>query len=236
MLDDNGLSGSSQPIFNWQFAICNLQSCWSPLSVKSIELLSPPTILDLKSSTRYLNTAAREVKLMMNPPWIRSLGKLSLEISTQGWRFPTPIDPDAIPNSRLEIRNPKYERVGQTLLSGGMRTTPPRRRLQPSADTILLKERLLYLLQPPLENLLAGRQVRLYSQPYPYQLEGIAFLMPRHAALLADEMGLGKTMQAILAIRLLFHAGLIQRVLIVCPISVVSNWARELRQLAEDVP
>ena len=39
-------------------------------------------------------------------------------------------------------------------------------------------------------------------QPFPYQLEGIAFLMPRHAALLADEMGLGKTVQAILALRL----------------------------------
>ena len=30
----------------------------------------------------------------------------------------------------------------------------------------------------------------------PYQMLGIAFLMPRHAALLADEMGLGKTAQA----------------------------------------
>jgi len=84
--------------------------------------------------------------------------------------------------------------------------------------------------------LLTGRQLRLNAQPYPYQLEGIAFLMPRHAALLADEMGLGKTMQAILALRLLFHAGLIRRALIVCPKSLVSNWARELRQWAQDLP
>src|SRR5207249_7236557 len=112
----------------------------------------------------------------------------------------------------------------------------PPRRLRPSADTVLFEERLLYLLQPPLENLLTGRQLRLNAQPYPYQLEGIAFLMPRHAALLADEMGLGKTMQAILALRLLFHAGLIGRALIVCPKSLVSNWARELRQWAQDLP
>jgi SNF2 family DNA or RNA helicase len=73
-------------------------------------------------------------------------------------------------------------------------------------------------------------------QPYPYQLEGIAFLMPRHAALLADEMGLGKTAQAILALRLLFHAGLATRALIVCPKPLVNNWSRELRLWAEDVP
>jgi SNF2 family DNA or RNA helicase len=60
--------------------------------------------------------------------------------------------------------------------------------------------------------------------------------MPRQAALLADEMGLGKTMQAILALRLLFQAGLIRRALIVSPKSLVSNWARELRQWADDLP
>src|SRR5438045_9776904 len=67
-------------------------------------------------------------------------------------------------------------------------------------------------------------------------MEGIALLMARDAALLADEMGLGKTMQAILALRLLFHAGLLQRALIVCPKPLVLNWTRELRTWAEDLP
>src|SRR5262249_24874850 len=109
-------------------------------------------------------------------------------------------------------------------------------RLKPPRDTVVLKERLLYLLQPPLESLFAGMQVRLPCEPYPYQLEGIAFLMPRSPALLADEMGLGKTMQAIVALRLLFHAGLIQRALVVCPKPLVNNWSRELRSWAEDLP
>jgi SNF2 family DNA or RNA helicase len=78
--------------------------------------------------------------------------------------------------------------------------------------------------------------VRLPCRPYPYQVEGIAFLMPRWSALLADEMGLGKTMQAIIALRLLLHAGLIRRILIVCPKPLVHNWARELRVWAADVP
>src|SRR5262249_47789996 len=90
--------------------------------------------------------------------------------------------------------------------------------------------------QPPLENVFAGKQIQLPFQPYPYQLEGIAFLMPRQAALLADEMGLGKTMQTIVALRLLFQAGLIQRALLVCPKPLVNNWARELGMWAEDLP
>src|SRR5206468_10051162 len=96
-------------------------------------------------------------------------------------------------------------------------------RLRPPRDTVVLKERLLYLLQPPLENLFAGKQVQLPFQPYPYQMEGIAFLMPRHAALLADEMGLGKTAQVLIALRLLFQGGLIRRALIVCPKPLVMN-------------
>jgi len=73
-------------------------------------------------------------------------------------------------------------------------------------------------------------------KPFPYQLEGIAFLMPRHAALLADEMGLGKTVQAIWPSACSFHANLIHRVLLVCPKPLVTNWTRELRLWAEDVP
>ena len=109
-------------------------------------------------------------------------------------------------------------------------------RILPPSDLAVFQDRLLYLLQPPLEQLFAGKQVRLPSEPYPYQLEGIAFLMPRHAALLADEMGLGKTAQSILAIRLLMQAGLMRRVLVVCPKSLVHNWTRELATWASDLP
>src|SRR5262249_5448209 len=107
---------------------------------------------------------------------------------------------------------------------------------RPTGQTVLIKDRLLYLLQPPLDHLFSGKQVQVPFQPFPYQLEGIAFLMPRHAALLADEMGLGKTAQAILTIRLLFQTGLGQRVLIVCPKPLVFNWTRELKLWAGDLP
>src|SRR5207249_6020128 len=69
---------------------------------------------------------------------------------------------------------------------------PARTRLLPPRDSVLFKDRLLYLLQPSLENLFAGKQLNLPFKPFPYQMKGIAFLMPRESALLADEMGLGK--------------------------------------------
>ena len=56
--------------------------------------------------------------------------------------------------------------------------------------------------------------------PYPlraYQRDGVMFFVQSQSALLADEMGLGKTVQTILAIRLLGHANLCRRALVVPP-------------------
>src|SRR5262249_2583739 len=156
--------------------------------------------------------------------------------STQGWRFPTAADLPLTPARprifRLEAAKPaplpeQHPAAGEQ---------PAWTRPRPPADTVIFKDRLLYLLQPPLEDIFKGKQVQLPHRPSPYQPQGIAFLMPRHAGLLADEMGLGKTMQAIIALRLLLHGGLIHRALIVCPKSLVINWTRELRTWAEDVP
>jgi SNF2 family DNA or RNA helicase len=94
---------------------------------------------------------------------------------------------------------------------------------------------LFYVLQPALESLLGGA-LSLPHNPFPYQLEGVAFLYPRVAAVLADEMGLGKTMQAITAVRLLLHAGHVRRVLLICPKPLVTNWQRELGRWAPEIP
>ena len=67
-----------------------------------------------------------------------------------------------------------------------------RTRLKPPSDVIKLEDRLFYLLQPPLENLLADRTMEFPFEPFSFQYAGIAFLFPRHNAILADEMGLGK--------------------------------------------
>ncbi|MEQ8837666.1 MAG: DEAD/DEAH box helicase [Lacipirellulaceae bacterium] len=108
--------------------------------------------------------------------------------------------------------------------------------IRPPRDVVKWSDRLSYLLQPPLENLLEARSLEFPFTPFPYQLDGIAYLYPRHEAVLADEMGLGKTMQAVVALRLLAHQGLMQRTLLVCPKPLVTNWRREFAQWAPEMP
>jgi SNF2 family DNA or RNA helicase len=108
-------------------------------------------------------------------------------------------------------------------------------RVRPPRDLVKLEDRLRLLLQPPLESLLAAESLQFAAKPFAYQLDGIAFLYPRHQAVLADEMGLGKTMQAITAVRLLAHHGQLRRVLLVCPKPLVTNWQREFALWAPEL-
>ncbi len=134
---------------------------------------------------------------------------------------------DAIPRSRVGFLSGTPELANCPTL---------RTRIRPPRDIVKLEDRLHYLLQPPLENLLAMESLRFPFRPFGYQMDGIAFLYPRHQAVLADEMGLGKTMQAITALRLLFNQGQTRRALLVCPKPLVSNWRREFTQWAPELP
>jgi SNF2 family DNA or RNA helicase len=202
------------------------------LGISNSTMLPAPEVHSLSQG---LTVTVREARLLNDAPWVRTMGIFGQEVSTAGWRFPAPPDERAPiagagaiapvqTNRHLEIQEPKAKSKKKWT------------RLRPPSDAAVFMDRLLYLLQPPLENLFAAKQIRLRCQPYSYQFEGMAFLMPRKAALLADEMGLGKTMQTILSLRLMFHGGLIRNALVVCPKALVSNWARELRIWGEDVP
>jgi SNF2 family DNA or RNA helicase len=201
--------------------------------VLDVSLLPPVEARPHPRFERPLAVSVREARLLTQAPWARPVGRLTMDVSTQGWRFPAPGELLAPRPPRLA--DPEDE-AGPGPPAEGPSEPRPKTRLRPPSDAVLFKDRLLYLLQPALEDLFNGKQVHLPCPPYPYQLQGIAFLMPRHAALLADEMGLGKTAQVIIAMRLLFHAGAIRRALVVCPKPLVVNWARELRTWAEDVP
>ena len=108
-------------------------------------------------------------------------------------------------------------------------------RIAPPGDVVKLAERLFFMLQPDLETTLRSSSLEFPRQPFPFQLDGMAFLMPRHAAILADEMGLGKSMQAISSLRLLLRSGQARKVLVVCPKGLVSNWTRELADWAPEL-
>jgi len=180
----------------------------------------------------------REARLLTDSPWIRSVGALDMRITTEGWKFPSPpVEPLSRPPILDKPAKPIPLDAPAPDLPDLMPIKPkPPVRLRPTAETVLFKDRLLYLLQPPLDNLFNGKQLSVPFQPFPYQLDGIRFLMTRHSALLADEMGLGKTAQAILSIRLLFQSCMVERVLIVSPKALVFNWSREFKLWADDLP
>ncbi|MCI0461034.1 MAG: DEAD/DEAH box helicase [Gemmataceae bacterium] len=203
------------------------------ITFEPLDLALPVEARTLARFEQRLRTSARQLPLLTRAPWTRTLGKLGMEVRTHGWRFPAPV---------LEVQpvKPRVFDPEQHAPPDPPEAAPvppaQRTRLRPPGDMVQFKDRLLYLLQPPLEDLFAGKQIELPFKPYPYQFKGIAFLMPRHAALLADEMGLGKTAQVIIALRLLFHSGVIRKALVVCPKPLVINWTRELKLWAEDVP
>ena len=78
---------------------------------------------------------------------------------------------------------------------------------------------------------------RLAGQLRPYQVRGFSWLTFLHqwglGACLADDMGLGKTIQAIaLVLHDLEEGRADGPVLVICPTSVVGNWAREIARFA----
>src|SRR5262249_59729868 len=64
----------------------------TPPQIDRIDLTLPMEVIPHPRFERPLQVTAREAALLRQAPWVRSLGKLTLEVSTQGWRFPTPPD------------------------------------------------------------------------------------------------------------------------------------------------
>ena len=111
-----------------------------------------------------------------------------------------------------------------------------RLKLKGPEPEVPLARRLAYLLQPPREWLLSqAGPLEWPAAFFPYQLEGIELLLSRDALLLADDMGLGKTIQAIAALRLLFHQHSIEDALIVLPASLITQWRKEIRRWAPEL-
>ena len=160
-------------------------------------------------------------------------------VPTVGLTFPLGFEfqpkPDEAVDGLKKIEPPKV--ADSELTERAARPTEKKvTRLKPPSDAISLEDRLFYLLQPPLQTMLAGQELIMPFEPFPYQYEGIAWLFEQKSALLADEMGLGKTMQTITAIRLLLRGGKIRRVLLVCPKPLIPNWQREFKAWAEELP
>jgi hypothetical protein len=68
---------------------------------------------------------------------------------------------------------------------------------------------------------------------YPYQTDGMLHLAFTERTLLGDEMGLGKTVQAVAACALLKELRGIERVLVVCPVSLKAEWEEQIGKFTD---
>lgn len=105
----------------------------------------------------------------------------------------------------------------------------PRPRYKPSFWDLIF-----VLLQPSLELGKKG-SLLLPSDLYGYQIEGVKFLMSNTHALLADDMGTGKTVMTIVALKLLLRSNQINKVLILCPPSVLYEWKDHIAEWAPEL-
>ena len=111
------------------------------------------------------------------------------------------------------------------------------RKDEPKTEVVDVFEQLRYILQPPILPI-ADQPVIPFpngQKPYEFQIAGVNWLVEHKQGLLADEMGLGKTIQAIIAMRVLFRRGELQRALVVCPASMTNVWEREVKSWAPEL-
>ncbi len=78
------------------------------------------------------------------------------------------------------------------------------------------------------------RESNIVKHPlYDYQTEGMLYLAFKGRAILADEMGLGKTVQAIAACELLRQLNQIERVLVISPVSLKTEWEEQINKFTD---
>ncbi len=182
---------------------------------------------------------ARALSIQLTPTIPRTIGFTfpeSPNASVESIRkFKEKAVPNEVPLTNPDVRIAEFDATEQNGAERS-RKSPSLTRMRPPGDLVKLEDRLYYVLQPPLESLMSSAKLTFPFPPFPYQYEGVAFLFPRAAAILADEMGLGKTMQAITTIRMLLLSGELRSILLICPKPLVTNWVREFRQWAPEVP
>jgi len=77
--------------------------------------------------------------------------------------------------------------------------------------------------------------IKVVDSLYPYQRQGVAWLLNHRRGILADDMGLGKTYQAISAARRLMRSGRVDWALVVVPNSLSNNWLEEFNKWAPEL-
>jgi superfamily II DNA or RNA helicase len=147
----------------------------------------------------------------------------------------TPIQNLLVPLTDKVVDDPKdlLQRIGQVERLGTSVTIYPD--AEAYIQQLLFQQRMAALVTEIRENPAAHplRQTLLKADLRPYQLDGIAFAAGAGRAILADDMGLGKTIQGIGVAELLARHAAVEKVLIICPASLKSQWRNEIRKFGD---
>ena len=74
----------------------------------------------------------------------------------------------------------------------------------------------------------------IQAELFPYQKEGVEFVLFKKVAIIADEMGLGKTIQAAAAAVLKKQIFGFSKTLVVCPATLKSQWKKEIERFTNE--
>src|SRR5688500_11141807 len=140
-------------------------------------------VISLTADDLALTAAARSVDVSLTPPRANSLRLPKTAIHVQSYTFAETQAPAPAPPAVASAAQVRSDDAAAPFRNGKSPT-----RLRPPRDIVKLADRLYYLLQPPLESLLASDQLDFPFSPFSYQYQGVAFLYPRYSAILADEM------------------------------------------------
>lgn len=223
-----------QPNYDVASALIPLKSSIQPIDVNPTMLMNLHGIdIDFKSVKVGVFDSQIEttIKISSNLFEEITLGKLSIfgmNYANKHWRKIAMPKNDNAPEQKLE-KSKEQKREGTFVEPKKLGRKSKVEQPMPSIWDLLFA-----VLQPPLtfgqsENLL------LPNSPYPYQWQGIKFLMDNDHALLADDMGTGKTVMTTVALKILIQQTKVHHVLILCPPSVLYEWKRHIDDWAPEL-
>lgn len=202
------------------------------------ELLLAPNTIDLQRIPSFV--VPETISLLDKIDFPRRAGKsyARSEEAEEGERAPVQTELPSLDRSKCKHGLPRYMcdicQEEKRQRNKKARVSLPGEQRPKQIDVF---ELLLPYLCPPVEPLLDNPVLFPPDRrPYDYQVYGIRFLLQRNSALLGDQMGLGKTIQAIVAMQILLRRREIYQVLILCPLSVLGNWEREIYKWAPEIP
>ncbi|KAF2756990.1 hypothetical protein EJ05DRAFT_532263 [Pseudovirgaria hyperparasitica] len=222
----------------------------STLSVggKDVEIDSIITKADFLAGRPFLQSSAKSVPTAATKPYMPPEKKLSVKSQTRQEKIEAKqVDNvnSAAPTSkatRTQFKNPLLDKTSMPQLSSISVPVPRHDPKQPGA---------LVMKRPSI--IPKGKQIvdvvvdpLLCRNLRDHQRQGVSFLyecvmgMRSHGgegAVLADEMGLGKTLQTIALLWTLLKQNpvyddqpVIRKALIVCPVTLITNWRKEFRK------